>query len=280
MRIKFFLLSLALSLLGSGCSLQQGSKNEKIADEKIPAPKDPFQKLCQYWMVTDATSPTLKDIDENHTEGIHNIPGIVFMTDSVFLENPRSAMKYGHFIYKGKTINVQFDDGSKAIYTIDEIEGDTMVMRRTEDNHTTTLYVRGDRLFWPDMARNPYTKENSKWRFKPARPETPEQLKERLKECVQFYEYLFEANANSESTEVNFDGLPTCFKWYVGGILVQGPAHLDKKWINCFYSEEQAMQARQMMEDQLVNNKYNWDTTQTNWLKQTADVLKQIHDKM
>jgi len=35
-----------------------------------------------------------------------------------------------------------------------------------------------------------------------------------------------------------------------------------------------------MIEDDLVSKKYNWDTTQTNWLKQTADVLKQIHDKM
>ena len=49
---------------------------------------------------------------------------------------------------------------------------------------------------------------------------------------------------------------------------------LIEKWINCFYSEEQALQARQMMEDVVTTKKYNWDTTQTNWLKQTANVLK------
>ena len=54
---------------------------------------------------------------------------------------------------------------------------------------------------------------------------------------------------------------------------------LDKKWINCFYSEEQALEARLMMED-VLSKKYDWDTTQTNWIKQTVGVLKQIHDGM
>ena len=60
---------------------------------------------------------------------------------------------------------------------------------------------------------------------------------------------------------------------------MQGPKNLDKKWINCFYSEEQALEARQLMED-VLTKKYDWDTTQTNWVKQTAMVLKLIHDKM
>jgi len=279
MRMKFFLLSAAASLLALSCSQQSGG-SDTIADEKIPVRKSPFQKLCQYWMVTDAASPTFRDIDDDVIKGVHNLPGIVFMTDSVFVENPRASMRYGHFTYRGKTIDARFDDGTRAEYSIDEIEGDTMVMRRSEGRQVTTLYLKGDQLFWPDLAHNPYTRENSKWRFRPSRPESAGELKERLKECVRFYEYLFQANARSESTEVDFDGLPTCFKWYEGGILVQGPSHLDRKWIDCFYSEEQAMQARQMIEDQLVNNKYDWDTTQSNWLQQTADVLRQIHDKM
>ena len=64
-----------------------------------------------------------------------------------------------------------------------------------------------------------------------------------------------------------------------GRHLCAGPKNLDKKWINCFYSEEQALEARQMMED-VLSKKYDWDTTQTNWIKQTVTVLKQIHDKM
>jgi len=34
-----------------------------------------------------------------------------------------------------------------------------------------------------------------------------------------------------------------------------------------------------MMED-LITKKYNWDTSQKNWMFQIADVLKQIQEKM
>ena len=254
--------------------MQQEHKDEKVVDSKTPVLKDPFHKLCQYWDVTDAENPTFRDVYDQQVPGIYNYPGIIFMTDSTFLENPRSTMRYGRFTFKGKEIDAQFDDGNKAVYTIQLVQGDTMQIKRVEKDHTSILYVKGDRVFWPDASLNPFNKINSKWRIKPSKSETPEELKERLKECVQFYEYLFLGNAESESNEVDFLGLPTCFKWYQGGIFVQSEKNLDKKWINCFYSEEQALQARQMMEDAVTTKKYDWDTTQTNWLKQTANVLK------
>ena len=36
----------------------------------MPARKDPFHELCQYWEVTDAENPTFRDIYDQHTEGI------------------------------------------------------------------------------------------------------------------------------------------------------------------------------------------------------------------
>lgn len=262
-----------------GCAAPQEPKDEKIVNEKLPPPKDPFHKLCQYWEVTDAENPTYRDLNDQQTKGLYEIPGIIFMTDSTFLEDPKAEMRYGKFMLKGKVINVQFDDGKKAVYNIQNIQGNTMVLQRVEKDHITILNVKGEQTFWPDASLNPFNKINSKWRIKPAKEETTQELNLRLKECIQFYEYFFQGHAASENSEIDFQGLPTCFKWYEGAIYVQGPKNLDKKFINCFYSEEQAMQARQMMED-VVTKKYDWDTTQKNWLKQTADVLKQIHSKM
>jgi hypothetical protein len=217
---------------------------------------------------------------DHQQEGIYNYPGIIFMTDSTFLENPRSAMRYGKFQLNGKVINAQFDDGKKAAYDIQLIQGDSMVLKRIEKAHSTILSVKGDNTFWPDASLNPYNKRNNQWRIKPANEENPQELKTRLKGCVRFFQYFFTGHAESPDVDVNMLGLPCCFKWYQGGIIIQGPSKLDKKWINCFYSEQQALDARQIMEDVLTSNKYNWDTTQTNWLKQTADVLKQIQGKL
>ncbi|KAA9037671.1 hypothetical protein FW778_16385 [Ginsengibacter hankyongi] len=269
-----------ISLVPVSCSMQQERKDERIVDDKPLVFKDPFHRLCQYWEVTDAENPTFRDLYDDKEEDVINYPGIIFMTDSTFLENPKAAMRYGKFIFKGKEIDAQFDDGKKAVYTIQRVQGDTMQVRRVEKDHTTILFVEGNRVFWPDASLNPFNKINSLWRIKPSKSESEQELKERLKGCVQFYEYLFLGNAESDNKEIDFVGLPTCFKWYQGGIFVLSEKNLDKKWINCFYSKEQALQARQMMEDAVTTKKYDWDTTQTNWLKQTANVLKQIHDKM
>ena len=279
MRNKVLILLLFIAILPVDCTMPGEHKDEKIGEAKIAARKDPFHELCQYWEVTDAENPTFRDIYEQNTEGIENYPGIIFMTDSTFLENPRAIMRYGKFVLKGKVISAQFDDGKKAVFTIQDLQNSNMVVRRVEKDHTTTLYLKGARVFWPDATANPFNKINSSWRIRPGKAESPEALHERLKGCVQFYEYFFRGIAESKTDEVDFRGLPSCFKWYQGGIYVHGPKNMDKKWINCFYSEEQALEARQMMEDVLLK-KYDWDTTQTNWIKQTSMVLKQIHDKM
>jgi hypothetical protein len=279
MRNVFSLLLFLIAILPVDCTMPAGHKDEKIVEAKMSERKDPFHELCQYWEVTDAESPTLRDIYDQHDEGIYNYPGIIFMTDSTFLEDPRATMRYGKFVLKGKVITAQFDDGKKAVYNIQDVQSATMVMRRVEKDHTTILHLKGSGVFWPDAFINPFNKINSQWRIKPSKPESPDALRERLKGCVQFYQYFFQGYAESQADEIDFLGLPSCFKWYQGGIFVQGPKKLDKKWINCFYSQEQALLARQLMEDAL-SKKYDWDTTQTNWIKQTATVLKQIHDKM
>ena len=172
------------------------------------------------------------------------IPVLFFMTDSTFLEDPMANMRYGKFVLKGKVIDAEFDDGKKAVYTIMNVQGDTMEFRRVEKDRTTLLYVRGNRVFWPNASVNPFNKINSRWRIKPLKMESPQELNERLKECVQFYEYLFLGNAESANADVNFNGLPTCFKWYQGGILVMSGKHIDRKWVNCFYSEAQALSGK------------------------------------
>lgn len=277
MRNLVLLLLFFVSLLPVCCTMPE-PKNEKLVDQPLSERKDAFHHLCQYWEVTDAERPTYRDLNE-HQENVYNIPGIVFMTDSTFLENPKATMRYGKFTLKGKEINAQFDDGKKSVYTIQEKQGNTMTLKRSEKEQSTILYLKGSEVFWPESNKNPYNKINSEWRIKPKKPESEDELKERLKGCIQFYQYFFKGYVESKSTEIDYSGLPSCFKWYQGGIFVQNEKKLDKKWIDCFYSEVQAFQARQTMEDAL-SKKYDWDTTERNWIKQLVPVLKQIHDEL
>ena len=277
MRIHFLLLFFLISLSFYRCTSPVQNGNEKIVETASNAEKDTFHLLCQYWQLVDAEKPASGDISFTNDDGILFQSGIVFMTDSVMLENPAGEQSYGKFKVNGNTVRVDFDNGRKAIYQIGKLHKDELWLRRTENKHTSRLTFKATDTYWGDANKNPFSKQNYQWSVKPKKPESHSAIKKRLKENVQFYALYFNGFISGGATKINFDALPCCFNWYQGGIFIQNENTLDKKWINCFYSQEQAFKARQILEDAL-HKKYNWDTTQTNWVKQTAPVLQQISD--
>jgi hypothetical protein len=202
------------------------------------------------------------------------------MTDSSVLENPAGRMTYGRFSLKGNEIDVKFDDGRKATYIIDRVNKDQLLLSRTEKKSTSKLTYKATNTSWPDINKNPFSKQNYRWAQKPVKPETADEIKSRVKQSVEFYVYYFAGFINGNAEQIDFSGLPNCLHWYSGGIAIDNEDKLDKKWTDCFYSKEQADEGRQMLEDALVQKKYNWNVNETNWIKQTMPVLQQIYDQM
>lgn len=274
MRNLFLFLIISFSL--ANCTSPQQRTNDKMVDDEAVVEKDTIHLLCQYWQLEEADNPTSKDISFKEN-GIEFTSGIVFMTDSVLLENPKGKMNYGKFRLDENAINVIFDNGSSAVYKIGRLNKDELLLRRTENKHVSQLTFKASHTYWPDADKNPFSKENFKWVQKPTRPENAEEIKRRAKESVQFYAYYLTGFVNGGATTIDFEAIPCCFNWYSGGISIQSESKLDKKWIDCFYSKEQAFEARQILEDAILK-KYDWDTTETDWVKQTIPVLQQIHD--
>ena len=275
---KLIFFSLVVSILFSNCGQPSRERNEKIIDHSSEMP-DTFHLLTQYWELTDADNPSSKDISFTSDNGAEYVSGIVFMTDSSVLENPVGEKTYGKFSLNGNTINVKYDDGRKATYVIDRINKEQLVLSRTEKKHTSKLTYKATSTSWPDSNKNPFAKQNYRWSQKPKKPETDEEIKNRVKESLQFYAYYFAGFVNGNAAQINFNEMPNCLNWYQGGISIENEDGLNKKWIDCFYSKEQAFKGRQMLEDAIVK-KYNWDEKETNWMKQIIPVLQQIHDKM
>lgn len=278
MRKIAILFIISSSILLSNCGSPSQNTSEKITEDASAA-KDTFYLLTQYWELKDADHPLSSDVSFTNGEGVIYDPGIVFMVDSSVLENPVGEMSYGKFSLKGNTINVNFDDGIKAAYIIDRINKDELILLRTERKHTSQLTYKATNTSWPHSDKNPFAKQNYTWSQKPKKSETDAEIKDRVKQYVQFCVYYFDGYINGGAAQIDFNALPTCLDWYQGGITIQNENKLDKKWSDCFYSQKQAYKGRQMLEDAIVK-KYNWDEKEANWMKQIVPVLQQIHDGM
>lgn len=266
-------------ILFYSCASSDQNNNEKVIGAASNIQKDTFHLLCKYWQLFDAGHPTSKDVSFTDGKGILFQSGIVFMTDSSVLENPGGKNTYGKFKVNGNFIKVNFDDGRKVVYQITRLYKDTLLLTRTENKHTSELTYTGTSTYWPDTDKNPFSKQNYQWSRKPQNPESEEAIRNRVKDNVRFYIYYFDGFIIGGADKINFEALPCCLNWYVGGITIQSENKLDKKWADCFYSEEQAFKGRQILQDALLQ-KYDWDATQVDWLKQTVQVLQQVHDRL
>lgn len=273
--------TLFLSLLSAAFLLSCGSDLKKDAysgGEVKNRPEDTLGRLCQYWILTDADNPMGKDVPQT-IDSIELIPGIVFMNDGTLLENPGSIPHYGTYEYKGGKINATFEDDSTAQYAIIRIDAEALWLERLESNQSATLKYMPTHTWWPNTERNPFSKSNYKWTFKPTQPESNAEIKQRARECINFYAYYLMGFVNGQAAAVDFTAMPECFNFYKGGFTVKPAGKLDPKWINCFYNEAQALEARQMLED-AIRKKYTWDKSISNWASQTIPVLFQYRDSL
>jgi hypothetical protein len=232
--------------------------------------------LCQNW-------ESKEDVDDgilNNSSSDLEIPfhGYSFFDDGVMVQNPRDNMKVGKWSLDEKTkhISIVFNDGSKKDGQLKAIGVKNLLLQLGKD--PAVKYV-ADGKKHRDLSDDPFYPANNKWRIKPGRTETDSAIKKRVIECVVFYSKFFKDNADRKMPTISFYGLPTCFKWYSGGISVINKDKIGQKWIACFYNKDQAIQGQQLLEN-IISKKYNWNRSETKWVRQSADVLRQMADSL
>lgn len=256
------------STTDKGSYKPDGVVNDISSSKSIPA------LLCQNWEYkTDAegVSTGMGDVIEL------DIPyrSFCFFKDYTVVVNPRNHISFGTWSYddETKSLVIKYANNSTEKYLLNAIGPKSMILTKKGDEEKIKLIA--DAKTEDNLKDDPFYKENNLWRIKPSKPETEEQIKERLRQCVRFYKLFFDDNIKKEKQTISFQGLPGCFKWYTGGISIQKEENLDSKWISCFYNRQQAMQAHEIMENVIVKQ-YTWKRGERNWLKQTAPVLEQI----
>jgi hypothetical protein len=233
--------------------------------------------LCQDWEnKEDAEDAALS----GDGEGLE-IPyrGISFFEDATLVENPRDKMRFGKWTLNeaDKLIDIEYSKGGKAQYKIAAIGAKQLVLMNVSDQKK--IEYRADAKMQKNPADDPFHVSNNQWRIKPGKPESDSAIKFRTEQCVLFYAKFFADNAGRKANIISFVGLPSCFKWYRGGVSVTAKDKLQPKWLNCYYNNEQAYKAHSMVEN-IIGKKYKWNKEEANWVKQSADVIMQMYDTL
>ncbi len=283
------ILPIALLFAVALCSCDNG--NTTKTDKEKTAAKD----TSSYSLVSLATTNTITemlcqnwenkaDIDDGVLSGAGDgdlqIPfrSYIFFDDGSVVINPRDIMKTGKWKLdeKIKRISIVLEDGSKKDVQVNAIGVKSLLLKMAGGK--PEKYV-ADGKKNSVLSDDPFYPSNNRWRIKPTHVEDAAAIKKRIIDCVNFYSKFFKDNADHGARSISFYGLPSCFKWYAGGISITNKAKLNQKWIDCFYNKEQAVQGQQLLEN-IISKKFKWDKTQPKWVRQSADVLLQMADSL
>lgn len=256
---------------------KQGSNTQLVY---LDTAENIYNILCQGWVLED-DAEGLEGMTETSK---FEIPyrSFYFSTEGTVIKNPRNTFDYGTWNYDdaGKTITINNTiDRNKDVYKIAKITSEELTLVNAGAGSTTNLKFIAPGLRFSDAADEPFFIENNRWRIKPKTKESDSAIHQRLKENINFFIKFYKAVLAKDEKIVSFWGLPSCFKWYGGGIFLKKEDELKENWVSCFYNKEQAMQAYRLAE-KLLEQKYTWPKEERNWLKLNLAVLEQMYVKI
>ncbi len=271
----------AKSKTGKEDRISEDGKSERKSElVYLDTAKNIQNILSQDW-VLESDAEGLEGMEENSK---FEIPyrSFYLSTKGTFVKNPRNTFDYGTWTYDdaAKTIILNNSiDKAKDIYKIAKIAFDelTLVNAGVNSNNNLKFIAPGKRL--KNANDEPYCLENNRWRIKPMSKESDSAIHRRLKQNLYFFILFYKSALAKDDKTISFWGLPSCFKWYGGAIFIKKKDELKENWINCFYNEEQAMQAYKLA-DKLLGQKYDWPKGERNWLKLNLAVVELMYKKL
>jgi hypothetical protein len=283
MKSYLFFCILAALFVQSCRSRQQPATAETAAPAAGPVMKDLSASrdirllLCQDWEDKEDAEDAAATGGEGALELTYR--GLCLFADSTLVENPRDEIAFGKWTFneKDKLIRINREKGKAGLYKILAIGPTEMVLMNMQDHKRTTY--RADARSHESAVADPFYGANNRWRSRPLHAESDTAIRRRIAGCLLFYRKFLEDNAARDAASISFTGLPTCFRWYRGGISVINENKLEPKWISCFYNKMQAIKGQQMLE-QVIGKKYRWDKQEKQWVKQSAGVLQQMLDTL
>lgn len=239
--------------------------------------------LSQVWKFEENDKLEWNELFRDSVSDPRQYPQLVLFSDHYVTLNARRGLQMGQWQLNKDTrellLHWSWPAKGQTTYIIRDIALKQLELEWNSPDGPVVIKLSANAIVHKRPAEDPFYAANNQWRIKPSAPETSEQIRLRVKNCVHFYSLFYQDNHQREETQISFSGFPTCFIWYNGGIGIEPRETLDKSWIDCFYSNAQAMQGYKLIEAELEKHALKWPEHPTSWVKQTGEVLEQLAGK-
>lgn len=138
-----------------------------------------------------------------------------------------------------------------------------------------TMEFARDEFVYEDSTQDVHSIQNNRWRIRPDAPETPEQIRERVKSCVHYLIIHLNNTLKRKQNIISMAGVISPVKLASNGIALKKEDELSPEWINIFYDSAQAHDAHEVLSSGF--NKHFKIQRKENWVALDYDLLKQLY---
>lgn len=238
--------------------------------------------LCQHWQLSNRKAITASVFpDPNMRKSI--VRDMVLFKDSTVALSPMGTFKPGTWQIrvenKVKYLILRFPALTEKQYIIEQLSSNSMRLVIPEKS-SFSLQFSAPAQVHQNMHNDPFHPQNNQWRIKPAQMENDSAIHARIKNCLLFFALYFRDHIKRDAATISFEGLPSIFAWYNGGIGLPDKNEISVSWIECFYNKEQALKGYTILRRLIVDYDFNWPKGAPGWIYRTHSVLEQMYHKV
>ncbi|MFZ1751778.1 MAG: hypothetical protein WAU01_16380 [Saprospiraceae bacterium] len=201
-----------------------------------------------------------------------------FYPDSSFTELEGYQTSHGNWSFLNEK-QIRYGKNRLTIERFEQIKSNNYLIAsiyNKEDKIESELKFVEDGKKLADYKTDPFYPDNNKWRQRPLKKETNEEIRARLLNYILHYAYLLNASIERDDNEVSFAHSMGLIQVFQGGIGRIPKNKINKSWIECFYDEEDAIKAFYLFSSYLNKGVYNGGST-GNWAKDDYEILMTLY---
>ena len=166
--------------------------------------------------------------------------------------------EYGQWDRNGDTIILSNTSGDRKALLIQSKTGSNVILS-TEPGVSCDFEAQP--YSFKEIAAQPFSLQNNKWRIKASRKESADEIRARLKNHCSFWKTYFTWAFDNNINNIDVRSTPTPIKIYGNGFALKPYDELPAEWKNYFFDSTDCKLASDVLENVFTHNDIAWGHT-------------------